>query len=483
MRGILFKENGTILHRTRQLCHVIPMDHGWMEQDPMELRNGLKNLVIQSVNFMCSINETIDVVAVTSLRSSLVPVDKKGNPLYNVITWQDKRTIPICQDMKDYFGEIFKFSGSHVNPVYSAPKMKWLRENKPEIYEKAYKLTVVPEYLIHYMAGKFYTDYTYASRSHLMNIEKFEWDQRLLELFNVDKEKLCEIKAPGEIVGFTSKSFEEETGLAKDTPLISSGGDQQCGMIGQGVSFPGEVSLTVGTGAYLLTSSRKVPKNLNWDVVCNASADAGNYILESNVLTCTSAMEWFRKNFYFEAQDFYEKLNDILDKVPAGSHGSLALPYFQGRSTPDWNSRACALFYGISLGTTREDMLKALLESICMEIRNNILTFKKYLPIDEVLVDGGLSKCDAFNKMQADIYGMPLICMNNTESTAFGALMIASRTMGIYKDLDEAFSIIRHDDLTNAKKYEAHRENHEFYEKLRKKMNDIYSNMTNIWAE
>ena len=109
--------------------------------------------------------------------------------------WQDKRTVPLCQAMEEHHREIFQLCGSRVNPVFSGAKMKWMRQNQPDLYEKAYKLTVIPDYLVYHMTGNFYTDYTYGSRSLLMNLKTCRWDPRLLELFEVDEEKLCELKA------------------------------------------------------------------------------------------------------------------------------------------------------------------------------------------------------------------------------------------------------------------------------------------------
>jgi sugar (pentulose or hexulose) kinase len=244
-------------------------------------------------------------------------------------------------------------------------------------------------------------------------------------------------------------------------------------MLGQGVVEMGNVSLTLGTGGFLLTTCEKVPDNLDWNVVCNSSSISGKYILEANMLTCTSAMEWFKRNFYSEEPNFYSRMNEILTEVPTGANGCLVLPYFQGRSTPDWNSDATAAFMNITLNTSREDMLKALLESICMEINNNIQSFESYVSIDKVLINGGLSKSEAFNQMQADVYGKKLLRMDNTESTAIGALMVAGITLGLYKDEKEAFDII-HSGM-GAKEYIPDNEKHLVYTKLQKEMNLKYS--------
>ncbi len=472
MRGILFREDGTTLHTVQKEYRVIAMDDGWVEQNPLDFLESMTEIVKESAQFAVQTKEAIDAVALTSQRSSVIPVDRDGKHLGNAQMWQDKRTVPLAHAMEEYHQEIFELCGSRVNPVFSGIKMKWLRQNQPELYEKAYKLIVIPDYLVYHMTGEFCTDYTYGSRSLLMNLKSCQWDDRLLELFEVDREKLCELKAPGSILGRTTKGFAELTGLPEGTPVISAGGDQQCGMLGQGVVKQGQVSLTLGTGGFLLTTCEEIPENLDWDVICNASSDAGAYILEANMLTCTSAMEWFKRNFYREETDFYGKLSDILTEVPAGSHGCRALPYFQGRSTPDWNSDATAQFSGLTLNTSREDMLKALLESICMEIGNNLGSFGKYIPLEKILISGGLSKNDVFNKMQADIYGKPVVRMENPESTAIGALMVATVTMGCYANVEEAFNRIRRG--APSREYLPDPETHRFYEGLQEEMNRLY---------
>ncbi len=472
MRGILFRQNGELLHTVQKEYQVITLENGWLEQDPLDFKNNMTEIVKEMAVFADKKGERVDAVALTSQRSSVIPVDEKGNHLHNALMWQDKRTVPICQEMEPYHREIFELCGSRVNPVFSGTKMKWLRRNCPEIYQKAYKLTVIPDYLVYHMTGNFYTDHTYGSRSLLMNLKTRTWDARLLELMEVEEEKLCELKEPGSIMGYTTEAFARESGISAGIPVISAGGDQQCGMLGQGVVEEGQVSLTLGTGGFLLTTCHNVPEGLDWNVVCNASSAAGEYILEANMLTCTSAMEWFKRNFYQEETDFYGRMNEILKEIPAGSHGCRVLPYFQGRSTPDWNSDATASFSNITLNTSREDMLKALLESICMEIQNNIASFEGYVPIDKILINGGLSRSEAFNQMQAEVYGKRIVRMDNAESTAIGALMVAAVAMKQYQSMKEAFSVIRAG--SRSEEYECHAEIHKIYEELQEEMNELY---------
>lgn len=179
--------------------------------------------------------EKIDAISITSQRSSVIPVDENIRPLSNAIMWQDKRTNYICESMENLNDKVFSLCGSRVNPVFSGSKMMWIREERPEIYAKTYKFMVIPDYLIYLMTGRICTDYTYGSRSLLMNIRTHEWDDELLEIFHVEKEKLCELVEPGSVCGHITKAFAEITGCQEGIPVITAGGDQQCGAIGQGV--------------------------------------------------------------------------------------------------------------------------------------------------------------------------------------------------------------------------------------------------------
>lgn len=158
MRGILFRGTGEMMNTVQKTYQVITLDHGWVEQNPLDFKNHMTAIVKESAAWAGEHGETIDAVAITSQRSSVIPVDENGNHLGNAQMWQDKRTVPMCKAMEEHHREIFKLCGSRVNPVFSGAKMKWMRQNQPDLYEKAYKLTVIPDYLVSHMTGEFATD-------------------------------------------------------------------------------------------------------------------------------------------------------------------------------------------------------------------------------------------------------------------------------------------------------------------------------------
>lgn len=473
MRGILFNQNGQKLSEVQEFYQAVYGKNSWVEQNPADWENALYKILRQSVQNSEEIKQKISGIAITSQRSSVIPVDKNISPLCNAIMWQDKRTNALCEAMESMNDKVFSLCGARINPVFSGPKMMWIRQEWPDIYKNTFKFMVIPDYLIYLMTGRICTDYTYGSRSLLMNIRTHRWDDELFELFNVEKEKLCDLVEPGSVCGYINKKFSAITGCPEGIPVITAGGDQQCGAIGQGVVENGILSVTTGTGGYLITSIAQVPQNLKQDVICNYSSIRGQYILESSVLTCCSAFDWFRKQFYTDIS--FDVINKDIECTPVGANGCLCIPYFMGKSTPDWNNKAKASFTNITLGTTRQDMLRSLLEGICFEIRNGIDIMGKYTTVSDIYINGGLSNSSPFNEMQANVYGRKVIRRGKADATARGALMVAATEMNIYTDVKEAFECVsRQDDVCI---YYPEEEIAREYEKLRKQMNCIYGNI------
>ncbi len=440
MRGVLFTQDGNELTEKQYLYSVTYMENSWVEQSPSDWENALYD-IMKEVSAQAQKNGwPIDAVTMTSQRSSVIPVDRSMQPLCDAIMWQDKRTNGICEALNNKNDKVFSLCGSRVNPVFSASKMTWVREQRPEIYQKTYKFMVIPDYLNYLMTGQICTDYTYGSRSLLMNLRTHQWDDELLDIFRVEREKLCDLVEPGSICGRITKEFSELTGCPEGIPVITAGGDQQCGAIGQGVVRKGALSVTAGTGGFLITTTDEVPENLEQDVICNFSSIPGQYILESSVLTCCSAFNWFTKEFYPDCS--YQEVDQEIAEAPVGANGCLCVPYFQGRSTPDWNNLAKGIFANVTLATTKRDMLRSLLEGICYEIGNGIETMKKYLDISEIYVNGGLTNSEPFNEIQANVYGAKILRRGKADATARGALMVAATALGLYESVEKAFEEI-----------------------------------------
>lgn len=430
IRGTLLDESAKMLFR--QQLHYQPAygENGTVEQDPLDWLNAVKALCKAA-----AMEAPVDAVGLTSQRSSVIPAAADGTPLTKAIMWQDTRNRDLCEGILDRENQIRSICGIGINTVCSGGKMAWLRQTNPSVYDRAAHLFVIPDYLIYQMTGNHVTDHTYGSRSMLMDLRSRTWSQELLELFGVDENKLGKLIQPSTMAGRVTERFAEQSGLPAGIPVITCGGDQQCGAVGQGVFAPGTVSVNMGTGAYLIAPLQKMPEELNHGLTCSASAVPGEYILEAGVLTCGAALDWFLR----ELGGDLSMVKTALLESPPGANGVTALPYFQGRANPDWNSGARAAFFGLSLGTTKLDLLRALLEGICVEIAQNMQPMESIYPIRMIRLSGGLSKTVELGQLLADVTGIGVTLSDDSDATTMGAWMSAARCLGLARSWEEAW--------------------------------------------
>lgn len=444
MRSILFDDAGIKLFTSQTEYSPTYLENDWVEQNPDDWKNAMEKNISASVAYSIDVGEIIKVVAITSQRSSIIPIGSDDKPIGNAIMWQDKRVLDIIKELQPYNNRIFELSGSRINPVFSAAKMTWLRRYRPEIYKNTKKIVVIPDFLIHELTDQWITDATYGSRSLLMNLKTRQWDDELLKIFEVDREKLCDIVEPGSIVGKIKAEITEKTGLPTGIPVISAGGDQQCAALGLGVVKEGVLEVSVGTGGFIIAASNDLPDNLKQDVICNVSAIPGSYILESSIPACASAFNWLLKLCYNMNDDnkkeVLKQVNLEIEESLKHKSELLILPHFQGRGTPDWNSNSKGSFFNLTLGTTRGDIAKALFEGVCLEIEDNIRTIEQYVEKTEnIYACGGMVNSTTFTKILSNICEIPVGIFDDNEATGMGGWISAAVAIGLCNNFVEAF--------------------------------------------
>ena len=461
MRGTLL-DGASVLYHEQIFYSPDYRGDGIVEQDPKDWLSAAEKLCAAAVQAAA-----VDAVALTSQRSSVIPAGRAGEPLTPAIMWQDTRNRVLCRDMAAQEERVRALSGTGINTVFSGGKMAWLRRERPAVYEAAEHLFVIPEYLVFHMTGASVLDHTYGSRSMLMDLRRRSWSPELMELFGVEENKLGQLIPPSSAAGTVTDAFARRTGLRPGIPVVSCGGDQQCAALGQGVYLEGAASVNLGTGAYLITPVSAVPEDLPRGCICNASAVPGQYTLESSVLTCGGALNWFLREIGRDAD--VSRTGEALSASLPGAGGVVALPYFQGRSAPDWNSEARASFHGLTLSTRREDMLRALLESICVEVGRGLEAMGADVAC--IHVSGGLSRTPEICRLLADVTGRQVRRIGGDDATTRGAWMSASRCLGQTVTWDDAWDRIR---PPAEERFDPAAENTALYEKLRQKMDALY---------
>ena len=466
LRAMLYNGAGRLLCRAGREYHPEFAANSYVEQDPATWEEALLFALRQAGDFIRAQNIRLEAIAVTSQRASVIPVGGDSRPLFKAIMWQDRRSIAQCDKLLAQAGlnDIYRRTGLRVNPYFSAPKMMWLKEARPDLYAAAQKLVGVQDYIVYLLTGSYITDWTQASRTMLMNIESFTWDQDMLRLCGLEAAKLPALVPPGAAVGLLTRAMAEATGLKPGTPVILGGGDQQCAALALNILQPGYAEANTGTGSFVIAYAEKPQFDAACRTLCSAAAIPGKWVLEAGIFNTGAVYRWFREQFYpgIEGdQDTYTIMNQEAAASPVGANGVMMLSHFEGSAAPYWNPLAKGLFFNLSLGTRRGDLARAILEGIALEIAHNISLIENLAPpISVVSVAGGLAAFDLFNRIQADAFNKTVLRYDNSEASSLGALLSALVSLGICRDYAAAFRAVCpaapaafKPDAANAEKY------------------------------
>lgn len=445
MRGILFDGYGSSLHK-EQRKYFMQVDGDLAEQPAALYADTLHDICAACAAWASEHHVEIAALGFTSQRSSILPLDRNGQPLHNIITWYDKRSAGICAEMQSaYGGLLYSITGTRLTPVLSAPKMIWLKENHPDLYEQADKIVGIHDYLLLQSSGLAVTDASLASRSALMDVRSLCWSDELLQRSGLSRENLCQILLPGSIVGQIAPDFARRTGLPRTAKIITAGGDQQCSVLGQGLFHAGAAGVTVGTGAYLAAVSDKPVFDPLQRLNLNAAITPGHWVLEASTFSSGSVYDWFHRQFYPEEQPQtnMQQINRDAHESPAGARGVIMLPDLAGRGCPEWNTEARGTFVNLSFSTTRGDCARALLEGIAAEIADCHQVLRSLDPrIAEIHATGGLTKSDDFVQILSDMIEFPIKRCIMEETTAIGAYLAAATALGWYASAEDAYQAI-----------------------------------------
>jgi glycerol kinase len=451
LRSIVYDLRGKVICRAQKEYHSEFKIPSYVEQDPRTWKEALIITLKNVSDFIRQRKIKISAISVTSQRASVIPVNDRCEPLDNAIMWQDKRSFDKCGKIQSMLGEekVYRKTGLRIDPYFSLPKMLWLKEERPDIFNKAYKLLGVQDFIIYQLTNLFVTDWTQGSRTMLMNIENFSWDEEILKETGIKSSILCELVPPGSTAGYLTGEMAGLTGLTAGVPVIISGGDQQCAAVALNILQPGHAEANTGTGSFIIAYSEKPVFDRKRRTLCSAAAVPGKWVCEAGMFTTGAIYRWFKEQFFGaenKDKDLYTMLNEEIRDTPLGSGGVLILPHFEGSAAPYWNPLAKGVIFNLTLGTKRADIARAILEGICLELADNLSIIEENVgSIDEISVAGGLTRFDLFNQMQADAFNKPVIKYQNDEASSLGASIVAAVSLGCYKTYDEAFKNMSQD--------------------------------------
>ena len=450
-RAILFDKNiNTIAMAQHEIPQIYPHP-GWVEQDPMDIYANQYSALIECIAKSGVDPEDIAAVGITNQRETTIVWDKNtGKPLCNAIVWQCRRTADICEALeRDGHGEYIKtVTGLRLDPYFSGTKLKWILDNVEGAREKAESgellFGTVDTWLVWKLTDGevFVTDRTNASRTMLCDIRTGEWDDGMLELLNIPRSMLPEIKSSSEIYGY----FEC---MGARIAISGIAGDQQAALFGQCCFEEGSAKNTYGTGCFLLTNTGEnaimSQHGLLTTIIATEAGKPIEYALEGSVFVGGAVVQWLRDELHLindsrDSEYFARKVKD--------SGGVYVVPAFAGLGTPYWDMHARGSVMGLTRGTGSNHIIRAALESICYQTEDvlasmnaDMSTAGKGSSISRLRVDGGASANSLLMQTQADLSNITVLRSSNAEATATGAAFLAGLAVGFFKDRDELRSL------------------------------------------
>ena len=442
-RAIVFDEKGTTCAVAQREFRQIFPQSGWVEHDPHEIWASQASVIAEAISIMDINGLNLAGIGITNQRETTIVWDSETEePIYNAIVWQDRRTSDYCDELKKQglTDMIRQKTGLIIDAYFSATKIKWILDNVAGARKRAEKgklmFGTVDTWLIWRLTrGEVHvTDVSNASRTMLFNINTLDWDQELLDLFDIPRSMMPEVKSSSEVYGHTKTTI-----FAHKVPISGIAGDQQAALFGQMCTEPGMVKNTYGTGCFLLMNSGEKPilsQNNLITTVAWKIGDRVNYALEGSIFVGGSVVQWLRDGLHVINSS--SEVEALASQVP-DTNGVYFVPALTGLGAPWWDQYARGTITGISRGTTTAHIARAALEGIAYQTMDITAAMSRDagVPLRELKVDGGASRNNLLMQFQADILGTKVIRPQVVETTAMGAAYLAGLAVGYWSSIDE----------------------------------------------
>ena len=442
-RAIVFDNQGKIKATSQKEFTQIFPKPGWVEHNPMEIWSSQASVIAEAITSIGINGDNIAAIGITNQRETTIVWDAEtGEPVYNAIVWQDRRTSDFCDILKKKEGlteTIRNKTGLIIDAYFSATKINWILENVPGARQKAQegklRFGTVDTWLVWMLTcGEVHvTDVSNASRTMLFNINTLQWDNELLELFDIPESMMPEVKSSSEVYGNAKGTI-----FGSEVPIGGMAGDQQAALFGQMCTEPGSVKNTYGTGCFMLMNSGEKPimsSNNLLTTVAWKIGDTVNYALEGSIFVAGSVVQWLRDGLGIIRSA--REVEDLATSVPDNG-GVYFVPALTGLGAPHWDQYAKGSIYGITRGTTAGHIARAALEGIAFQTMDIVKAMEKDAgcPLKELKVDGGATANNLMMQFQADILGTSVIRPQVTETTALGAAYLAGLAVGYWDSID-----------------------------------------------
>ncbi|MCP4166054.1 MAG: hypothetical protein GY759_09200 [Chloroflexi bacterium] len=377
----------------------------------------------------------VRALAISSQGISFVPVDEKGRPLRNAINWLDTRATDEIEAVRQRFSDeaLFRMTGKRASPSYVLPKLMWLRDHEPELYDRTHKFLMAQDYVLFQLSGQFVTDHSMAGGTLLYDLTREAWSPELLHAFGIDPRRLPEIRWSGSSMGAIRAEVASELGLSQDTVVAVGGQDQKCAALGANIRA-GVATVSLGTASAIscivdrptLDPDRRIP---TFPFVVQ-----GYWDIEGVVGTAGGALRWLHDVLFPNTS--FTQLDDMAAGSPAGANGVFFYPHLSGAGSPHWRADLTGAFLGLTLAAAPGDIVRSVLEGVAFQIRENVEAMESFeVPVRELILFGGGARSAIWSQIIADITNRPAQVVEMVDVANWGAILLAGAAASIL-DID-----------------------------------------------
>jgi xylulokinase len=411
----------------------------WAEQ-PVERWIDALTRAVRRLLFENGIHsDDVRALSLATQVDGVVPIDAGGRALHPAIIWMDRRAGEQCEPVREHLGEeqIFQLTGLNLDSTHVAPKIRWLADHHPAIYQQAAHFLLPGSFMAHVLTNELGIDYSNASSTLLMDVRTKSWSEVMINAFDIDMSRLVPIRAATEPLGTLNPVQAEKLGLRSSTIVMVGCGDEHAACLGAGVTRPGVVGDIAGTAEPVCAAASEVAFDTTRLVETHCHADPDLWLLENPGFVSGGNYRWLRDQF--ARGEAYAALDAEAMGVPPGAQGLTFLPSLMGAMAPTWNEAARGTYAGFTLAHTRGHFVRALLEGSAYAVRDITTQMQSAgIELSELRVVGGGAKSRLWNQIKADVTGLQVKVPEITETTALGAAFLALVGLGAYATLSEA---------------------------------------------
>ena len=447
LKVTLLAENGQLIGSEYCEYPILTPQAGYAEQDPAAWWTGF---VAACQNLKSNHPADFGDVAGIGLCGQMhtqVYLNRNDEILRPAITWMDQRASDIIDQInQDEVSKnlVFQETRNFATTTYTAPQVKWVKEQQPEIWSQVAKILVAKDYLKFKLTGQMVTDYAEASGTLLFDVANRRWSDQLFDFFGIPRALFPEVLPSDEIIGQVSQAAAGVTGLKQGTPVVNGSSDNSAAALGAGMIQSGQVTLIIGTAGVITVCSDKPLTDPGNRTLCWHYCLRDKWVTLGVMQTAGESLNWF-KNAFDKAEaglssgDIFEQYNQVIGAVPDGSGGLIFLPYLNGERTPYWDSSARGVFYGVNLATEKAHFIKAVMEGVSFGLRNNIETVESLgIIINEVRAVGGGLKSQTWLNILGKILRKPIVTVSVPDTANLGSALLCGKALGLYPSLEEA---------------------------------------------